>query len=152
MVWIIILIMIVGFIIIILNINQKYVNEQLDKEIEEAIETGKEEIENWRKEKNTRIENRRLVRYTIRHLTCNYWWDTKFPRIPAKCPQCNKSIDDNHKILHRWFQDSPEHDSIIYREDKAIVIPKPNTCLDILRGVKSQEEIRELYIGWRGWR
>ena len=44
-------------------------------------------------------------RYKIQCLRCNYVWETKYPRIPAKCPSCKDNIHNtvNYNLITQYI-------------------------------------------------
>ena len=53
-----------------------------------------------------------IDRYLVGCLHCNYIWETRYPRVPAICPCCKKSIflDENHRIIKEIGHNSNEID------------------------------------------
>ena len=47
--------------------------------------------------------------YRLKCLNCNYTWDTKYAKIPARCPSCNRNIynSDNYEVLNTYQFTSP---------------------------------------------
>ena len=65
--------------------------------------------------------------YVIKCLNCNYSWKTKYPKIPAKCPSCNKSIHNskNYEIKTHFIHSEPTVKEIEEREkQRAIAVLK----------------------------
>jgi len=44
-----------------------------------------------------------LIRYELQCGWCDYVWETRYPRIPAQCPACNRRIhySGNYTVLRR---------------------------------------------------
>jgi len=44
----------------------------------------------------------RLLRYELQCGWCDYVWETRYPRIPAQCPSCNRKIySGSYTVLRR---------------------------------------------------
>ena len=52
------------------------------------------------------LEEEKTTGYQLKCLGCDYVWDTKYPRIPAKCPSCQSNIykEDNYEVLTRYVK------------------------------------------------
>ena len=46
--------------------------------------------------------------FQLKCLKCEYTWDTKYPKIPAKCPSCNSKIygSANYEIIKEYQESS----------------------------------------------
>ena len=71
---------------------------------EENCEGSEEQDKEDYKEKEL---EEKTTRYQIRCNQCGYVWDTKYARIPAKCPACARSIHNNasnYTVLTRYIR------------------------------------------------
>ncbi|PIZ50561.1 hypothetical protein COY27_06790 [Candidatus Woesearchaeota archaeon CG_4_10_14_0_2_um_filter_33_13] len=52
------------------------------------------------------MPEKKITGYQLKCDLCEYVWDTKYPRIPAKCPSCHSSIfnSNNYSILTEYVK------------------------------------------------
>ena len=61
-------------------------------------------------------------RYKLECLSCNYVWETKYPRISVSCPSCHNKIfnSDNYKLITRFIHEEKTEEE--KKETKTIAI------------------------------
>jgi len=50
--------------------------------------------------------NKKIIRYHLKCLNCDYIWETKYAKIPANCPSCKSKIHNssNYQIVQYVVQ------------------------------------------------